>query len=524
MNLRKLFVITLLIFAVFVSCGSLQRYSDKNDFKVAVHGKEAEIAGYTGIYAEVRIPPRIGGLRVTKIGEAAFKGKKVSRVIIPRSVTYIGEEAFYDNALTSVVIPDRVAFIGGMAFYSNELAHVTIPKSVTKIEWEAFANNYLREIILPDGITSIEHGAFRANDLTSVTIPAGVVFIENYAFEENHLASITIPEGVVSIGDGAFRDNKLTEIIIPKSVTSIDRWAFENNSITRVTIGENVEIDPRAVEGFGSFYNESVRRGGGVYRYSNHHWSPEDKTTPVFTFRSHTAGEFPDIAFFADMPDLEFVYLRDNSLLTDITPLSGLTKLKQLVISNCPNIKSLEPLSSLPHLNDLYLTHNNSYGYGALASLRQLEDFSIAADEDQIDLKHIGRLGFLKRFTIGNNKHWRGDIKNIHELQNLVNLEELRIFSVNIPDISWASALRNLTALELDGCTIGDLSPLASLPNLAQVDLSFSPIKDIAPLANSNSIKYIKVFEFDVEAGISNDVSFQFYQKNITLDTFYDDR
>ena len=99
------------------------------------------------------------------------------------------------------------------------------------------------------------------------------------------------------------------------------------------------------------------------------------------------------------------------------------------------------------------------------------------------------------------------------------------MLSVSNSDISWMPNLRNLTDLQVNSWTIiNDISPLVSLPNLVNVDLAGSSIKDIAPLLNSNSLKYIRVFDDHVEAGISDNLRSWFEQKGIELDTFHDTR
>jgi internalin A len=85
------------------------------------------------------------------------------------------------------------------------------------------------------------------------------------------------------------------------------------------------------------------------------------------------------------------------------------------------------------------------------------------------------------------------------------------------------SNLRNLTDLDVNSWTINDISPLANLPNLVNVELTTNRIKDISPLLNSNSIKYIRVWVYDVEAGISDDLRSRFKQKNVYLDTYQGD-
>jgi hypothetical protein len=66
------------------------------------------ITGYEGKDTELRIPPRIGALPVTEIGEKAFMGKGLSSVVIPGSVTSIGSLAFAENLLDSVTIGANV--------------------------------------------------------------------------------------------------------------------------------------------------------------------------------------------------------------------------------------------------------------------------------------------------------------------------------------------------------------------------------------------------------------------------------
>ena len=492
MNRKKTLVPAIvLIIALLGSCSNTrQRYNDENDFTIKVldDEKSVEITDYVGAKKDVRIPQQIKKLPVTKIGDNAFREKGLTSVTIPNSVTHIGKQAFG----------------------SNQLTHVSISGSVTRIGSSAFSYNNLTEIIIPDSITFIEDQVFRGNMLTS----------------------ITIPEGVVSIGYGAFQYNRLTEITIPNSVISIDRSAFNGdfhrpheNNITKITIGENVEIEFDTFRDFGFFYNSSVMKKGGTYIYSNYHWSPEDKTIPVYKFKSNGGENFTDLNFLTDMPDLEYVELIGNNLLTDITPLSKLTKLSELYIYRCKNIKSLEPLASLFNLQRISITHNN-YDYRVLVPLQQLEMLHILIYNytDEIDLSHVGQLHFLKRLIISNESYSGTKIMRISGLQNPVNLETLEIIGVDNSGISWVSNLRNLTDLSFTSWTINDISPLANLPNLVKVRLVDNRIKDIAPLLNSNSIKYITVWAHDVEAGISDELRSRFAQKNIHLDTFYDSR
>ena len=241
----------LLVVAIIsnVGGGNRQRHCPEDHFNARpiAGGAGVEITGYTGGSWEVRIPPRIQGLPVTKIGNNAFRDRNLISVTIPSSVTHIGEGAFYGNQLTSVTIPNSV--------------------------------------------TTIEHSAFRNNQLTSVTIPNSVTTIEPSVFRNNQLTSVTIPSSVTSIWHEAFYNNQLTSVTIPSSVTNIEEGAFYNNQLTSITIGANLDLV--AVSGYGFsgsffyrrtatfsnnfvvFYNNNGRRAG-TYTWDGRTWTLRD--------------------------------------------------------------------------------------------------------------------------------------------------------------------------------------------------------------------------------------------------------
>ena len=121
---------------------------------------------------EIVIPKMYKGLPVTIIGSRAFKGYKLTSIVIPDSVTSIGASAFFEcSSLTSVEFGDNVTSIGYDAFHGCiGLTSVTIPNSVTSIETGTFSGcSGLTSVTIPDSVTRIGTGAFWASGLTSVT-------------------------------------------------------------------------------------------------------------------------------------------------------------------------------------------------------------------------------------------------------------------------------------------------------------------------------------------------------------------
>ena len=191
---------------------------------------------YHGTSTNVVIPSTWGGVKITKIGNGAFRDcSSLASVSIPSSVTSIGGSAFRDcSSLASASIPESVTSIGNSAFYGcSSLSSISIPDGVTSIGNSAFRDcSSLSSISIPDGVTSIGDYTFRnCSSLASVSIPSSVTSIGGSAFRDcSSLSSISIPDGVTSIGDSAFYYSSLTSVIIPSSVASIGNGAFSGCS------------------------------------------------------------------------------------------------------------------------------------------------------------------------------------------------------------------------------------------------------------------------------------------------------
>ena len=255
-----------------------EEYKYKGDYKYLVlDDGTVEISEYlaeteVGSDIEVVIPSKIGGKKVTSIGEYAFFGwSSITSVTIPDTVTNIGKDAFCGcEGLTSVTIPGSVTNIGISAFWdtpwlsgyksdfvivgNNILIHykgdgenVTIPNSVKTIgdgSFDVHVCKSLKSVTIPDSVTRIGKYAFSGcNKLENVTIPDSVTTIDSNAFSRcNNLENITIPDSVTSIGDSAFSDcRSLDSITIPNSMTSISDNAFIDCwALTSVTIPPTV--------------------------------------------------------------------------------------------------------------------------------------------------------------------------------------------------------------------------------------------------------------------------------------------
>lgn len=197
----------------------------------------------------VSIPTVIEGIKVTQIGDSAFRAcGKMTNVNIPTSVTSIGDGAFNGcSELTSINIPASVINLGRSAFANcRQIMSISIPDSVTNIGEDIFSDcSQLKTVTLPENILEIPAGMFwRCSNLNDILIPENVKRIGDDAFYGcKNLISLTIPSSVIQIDRGAFSGcEKLDNVIIPSGITEISDNTFEYcDGLTSIALPDTIK-------------------------------------------------------------------------------------------------------------------------------------------------------------------------------------------------------------------------------------------------------------------------------------------
>lgn len=180
-----------------------------------------------------------------KIGDGAFAGADVTKLVITNPDTIIGDYAFADcKNLTEVVLPETAGkmTIGIRSFAAAEnLKTVTNLDKVTTVGDYAFAATGITNVVLAENATYGE-GAFFTSKLQTVTIGKNSTFGLGAFQSCEYLTTVNMPaDGNVHFGKVCFAfDTQLVDIDLSKTDAIIEDQTFFNCSSLKVANLQNV--------------------------------------------------------------------------------------------------------------------------------------------------------------------------------------------------------------------------------------------------------------------------------------------
>ena len=158
----------------------------------------------------------------------------------------------------------------------------------------------------------------------------------------------------------------------------------------------------------------------------------------------------------------------NSNAVSDLSPLTGLTKLDWLVLDD-NNISDVSALAKLIQLTSLGLNGNNISDVSALTELTQLTSLRLHSNNIS-DVSALSKLTQLKYLSLGNN-----NISDVSPLQGMTQLEELSLGNNNISDITSLASMTQLESLYLWQNNISDIFPIIKL-NITTLSIEWNPL------------------------------------------------
>ncbi|KRK35803.1 leucine-rich repeat protein [Levilactobacillus parabrevis] len=176
------------------------------------------------------------------VGENAFANNRLTDVDL-NQVAQINTDAFKGNRLTSLVIPEKATNIAAGAFANNSLTQLTLGSNLVTVGTGAFADNQIAgTLVLPANLTQLGDYAFKNNDIQSIVFNAAMKRLTTGVFADNHLTgTLSLPMGLLSVGESAFQNNQLTGIELGDSLETIGDYVFAGNRIGHIRAAGSVK-------------------------------------------------------------------------------------------------------------------------------------------------------------------------------------------------------------------------------------------------------------------------------------------
>lgn len=330
-----------------------------SDYEYEVVNNGVRILKYIGSAKTVKIPEKIAGKYVTKIGDYAFKYSDITSVSIPSKVTEvqygafsycedlknvtfasnntlktIGEQAFMGCGFTKIQLPDSVQTMGGYSFTCAALTSFTFPKSIQKVGDAALAGTDITKIVLssnkvtygdaifedckklydvtlPDTMIEIPKLMFwNTTSLKKIVFPANLQIIRTSAFISSGLETLNLPSKLKTIEDYAFCECKIQTITFPDSLTYMGKGVFYGcDKLTTVKLGKGLKTIPEETFGFTAVKNIDFG------------------SASVISPRAFMSAGFQTLKIPSTVTDIQYVAFYGNKNLTSITLPSNLLKL-----------------------------------------------------------------------------------------------------------------------------------------------------------------------------------------------------
>lgn len=187
---------------------------------------------------------------------------------------------------------------------------------------------------------------------------------------------------------------------------------------------------------------------------------------------------------FKEIVSITELQLADNDQIYDLAPLSKLTNLQSIDISNT-NISDLSPIRNLTKLESLYCSGSKIQSLAALKYLTNLRVLNI-------DNSEIKKLYPLQNFTYLELLYFNSTkVDSLHLLAELTHLTDLRFANTAITDLSPLSQIKSLEVLNFNGTRVHSIDALAGLENLRILMMDNTRVDDLRPLTNLKNLKRI---------------------------------
>ena len=161
-----------------------------------------------------------------------------------------------------------------------------------------------------------------------------------------------------------------------------------------------------------------------------------------------------------------------------------LDKLEQFWVSYMPKLKDISSLSNFTTIKDISISSAPIENLSSISYLTNLETIYFS-DMTVSNVNSLNGLSNLKRLVFT----YLPNLTDVSGLNNLPNLEEVRIYSTEVGDISGFANSPKLKTVAVQYHNTKNLDFLKNNTNLTYLDMSYGTLEDISGLENCTNLQ-----------------------------------
>jgi len=214
------------------------------------------------------------------------------------------------------------------------------------------------------------------------------------------------------------------------------------------------------------------------------------------------SSDLSDISFLSGWTKIKELSLYRCGDIMDYSPISNLTELESLVFLRADNMKSLSFLAPLSNLQALQIDNSSIQSLNGLENKEKLKRLALIYNQKLTDASAMLSLSGLEELRVKGLCYWVTDDFSLRELENL------RTVSCSGSYVSMIKENKELQRLSLTVSPDFDCTELSGLTGLETLHIESGFIKKLSALTRLSSLKEIVL----VETSLSNSENYFLFQ------------
>lgn len=173
-----------------------------------------------------------------------------------------------------------------------------------------------------------------------------------------------------------------------------------------------------------------------------------------------------------------------NTLIEDLVPIRNLNKLEVFDCSGTP-VSSLEALRYVSVMKELSCSYTSIANIEVLSNMRELRNLNLS-NSNINSLDDLAGLNKLAHLNISGTM-----VTDLRSLNLLTSLTDLNISNTKVTNLNPADSLIGIQNLNIDSTNIANLAPLSNYTNLSILQANNTPVADLKPLDKLSTLKVI---------------------------------